>query len=140
MNDLEFVDTNVLIYAHDQSAGKKRVAAEQLLARLWDQANGCLSLQVLVEFYSAATAKLSLPGKLAEDIITDLSGWTIHRLSYDDVIAASQMHRRHKLHWRDALMLQSALAMGCSILWTEDLSHGQTFGSLTIRNPFRPAP
>ncbi len=46
----EFVDANVLVYAYDASAGKKKAAAEQLLAQLWEAGTGCLSVQVLQEF------------------------------------------------------------------------------------------
>jgi len=47
----EFVDANILVYAYDSSAGRKKAAAEQLLARLWDAGTGCVSVQVLQEFF-----------------------------------------------------------------------------------------
>jgi predicted nucleic acid-binding protein len=62
---------------------------------------------------------------------------TLHRPDHADLIRASQLHRRYKISWWDALMVNSALELGCGILWTEDLRHGQRIGSLTVRNPFR---
>ena len=56
----EFVDTNILIYAFDSTAGDKRKVAVELISRLWLDRAGCLSLQVLQEFYVAATRKLVL--------------------------------------------------------------------------------
>jgi len=55
----EFVDTNVLIYAFDATAGEKRRVAVELITRLWLDRRGCISLQVLQEFYVAVTRKLA---------------------------------------------------------------------------------
>ena len=54
----EFVDANVLVYAFDVSAGKKKTVAEQLLARLWESRTGCVSVQVLQEFFVTVTGKV----------------------------------------------------------------------------------
>jgi len=131
----EFVDTNILIYAHDRSGGEKHVRSMALMERLAEDETGALSVQVLTEFYSAATRKLGLAGKVAEDIIADLRLWTIHRPGHADVIRSVQLQRRHKLNWWDALIVNSAMELGCRILWSEGLSHGRRFGSLTVRNP-----
>lgn len=135
--DREFVDTNIFLYAHDTNAGPRHTRSRELLAELVSENTGCISTQVLVEFYSASTAKLGVPSQRVEDIITDLGSWTIHSPSHADVIAATQLHRRLKTSWWDALILQSALELGCTRLWTEDFSHGQRIGPLTILNPFR---
>ena len=80
--------------------------------------------------------KLGLAGKVAEDIIADLGLWTIHRPGHADVVLSAQLQRRHKLAWWDALIVNSAMELGCRILWSEDLSAGRRFGSLIVRNPF----
>ena len=134
---VEFIDTNILIYAHDGSAGPKHTASVDLLTRLFDDHNGALSVQILTEFYSAATKKLGIKPEEAEEIVADLGGWTIHRPGHSDVVQASRLYRRHKLAWWDALVVHSAMELGCAILWTEDLSHGRRFGTVEIRNPFR---
>lgn len=133
----EFVDTNVLIYAHDGGAGAKHTRAVQLLTRLFEDADGALSIQVLSEFYAAATKKLGMKSEEAEVAIQDLGAWTIHRPEHADLLRASRLHRRYKLSWWDALVVNSAQELGCSVLWTEDLADGQRYGTVTVRNPFR---
>jgi predicted nucleic acid-binding protein len=133
----EFVDTNVLVYAHDRSAGPKHEASVQLLTRLVEKRVGALSTQVLAEFYSAATRKLGMASAEAEDVIADLAGWTIHRPAHSDLLRASRLHRHHKIGWWDALIVTSALELGCRVLWTEDLTHGQRFGGVLVRNPYK---
>jgi predicted nucleic acid-binding protein len=133
----EFIDTNVLIYAHDGGAGRKHSQAVELLVRLLEEGAGALSLQVLSEFYSAATRKLGIKSSEAEEVIRDLAGWTIHRPGHADLLKSAQLHRRHKIAWRDALIVNSAVELGCTLLWTEDLADGQRYGSVTVRNPFR---
>ena len=133
----EFIDTNVLIYAHDGGAGRKHSQAVELLVRLLEEGAGALSLQVLSEFYSAATRKLGIKSSEAEEVIRDLAGWTIHRPGHADLLKSAQLHRRHKIAWRDALIVNSAVELGCTLLWTEDLADGRRYGSVTVRNPFR---
>ena len=133
----EFIDTNVLVYAHDEMAGWKQTAAARLLERLDREESGALSIQVLVEFYANATKKLQIKAEMAEDVIGHLTSWAIHSPSPADLLRASQLHRRHQIAWWDALIVTSAMELGCSILWTEDLSDGRRFGALTVRNPFK---
>ena len=134
---VEFVDANVLIYANDGGAGAKHVKAKDLVERLIEEGAGALSIQVLAEFYSVATRKLSRTSAEAEAVIRDLGGWTIHRPAHADLLKAAQLHRRYKLTWWDALILNSAIELGCSVLWTENFSDGRRFGPVTVRNPFR---
>lgn len=132
----EFVDTNVLVYAHDGGAGKKHLKSVELLARLFEDGSGALSVQVLSEFYNAATKKLSMKSAEAEAAISDLGGWSIHRPGHADVLKACRLHRRYSIAWWDAMVLNSAIEVGCSILWSEDLNDGQRYDKVTVRNPF----
>ena len=133
----EFIDTNVLVYAHDGGAGTKHGRSVELLTRLFEDGNGVLSVQVLAEFYAAATKKLAMKSEEAEAAISDLGGWTIHRPGHSDVLKASRLHCRYNVAWWDAMILISAIEAGCSVLWSEDLSDGQRYGTVTVRNPFR---
>jgi predicted nucleic acid-binding protein len=133
---VEFVDTNVFVYAHEGGAGQKHRKAVDLLTRLFEEQSGALSVQVLTEFYVTATKKLGMKSQEAEDIIADLGSWTIHRPAHADVLRASGIHRVHKVSWWDALIINSATELSCALLWSEDLGKGQRFGSLTVRNPF----
>src|SRR5436190_504250 len=93
---LQFVDTNVLIYAHDQSAGAKHIQARQLLADLWENHTGCLSIQVLQEFYVNVTQKVArplVPG-VASQIITELAVWHIHEPGVEDILDAIRLQSR----------------------------------------------
>jgi len=134
---VEFIDTNVLVYAHEGGAGAKHDRAVDLLARLFEDANGALSIQVLSEFYSVATKKLAMKSEETEEVISDLGAWIVHRPGHADLLKASRLHRRYKISWWDALVLNSAIEVGCSVLWTEDLADGQRYGSVVVRNPFR---
>jgi predicted nucleic acid-binding protein len=133
----EFVDTNILIYAHDGGAGAKHRTAEALLARLAREFSGALSTQILAEFYDVATRKLGRPKEQLAQIVADFGGWTIHRPELADLLGAARLHQRYKVSWWDALVLQSAQALGCETLWTEDLAHGQRYGPVTVLNPFK---
>ena len=138
----EFVDTNVLVYSYDQSAGRKRDLALQLLDCLWIGRQGCLSLQVLQEFYVSVTGRLRAllsPAEAAAKVV-GFSEWTVHAPRRDDLLAALELHQRHRVSFWDAMILQSARRMGCEVLWTEGLNDGQTYDGVTVRNPFRGEP
>lgn len=134
----EFVDTNVLIYAHDRSAGMKHDRARSLLQELWDSRAGCLSIQVLQEFYVNITRKVALPlsPETAAEIITDLSAWQIHRPDVSDILEAIRLQTRLQLSFWDAMIIASANKLGCHTVWSEDLNAGQTYGDAVVQNPF----
>ena len=134
--NVEFVDTNVLVYAHDRKADRKRMRSSELLKRLAANNSGALSIQVLTEFYVVATRKLRITSEEVEEIILDFGAWTLHRPSHTDLVRSAALHRRYKVNWWDALIMNSALELGCDVLWSEDFSHGQQYGAVTVRNPF----
>ena len=78
----QFVDTNVLVYAHDKSAKKKHQQARYLVQQLWDSGTGCLSVQVLQEFHVTVTQKVAQPLDItsAVKIVEDLSYWKIYSI------------------------------------------------------------
>jgi predicted nucleic acid-binding protein len=134
----EFVDANVLVYAFDASAGAKRESAAQLLARLWDTGTGCLSVQVLQEFFVAVTRKVAQPLLIDEaaERVREFATWKIFAPTADDVLAAIGLHQQAKISFRDAMVVEAAAQTGCDVLWTEDLSDGQLLRGVRIRNPF----
>jgi predicted nucleic acid-binding protein len=132
----DFVDANILIYALDRSAGEKHSVAKALVTRLWMEHRGCISLQVLQEFYVSATRKLKLPAEEATSQVRRLRLWKVHRPTVEDILAAIDLHRRHSISFWDGMVLRSAQVSRCAVLWSEDLSHGQRWGSLEVRNPF----
>jgi predicted nucleic acid-binding protein len=136
--NLQFVDTNILIYAHDLSAGQKHTRARELLQSLWQSEEGCLSIQVLQEFYVNVTRKVAKPlvPAMAAEIITDLSVWQVHRPGVDDVLDAIRLQSRYTVSFWDAMIIASAIQLECQALWSEDLNPGQTYEGVTVSSPF----
>jgi len=134
----QFVDTNVLVYAHDRSAGTKHVRARELLRDLWASSEGCLSIQVLQEFYVTITRKVFRPltTEVAAQLVADLAAWDVHRPGVEDLLDAIRLQGRHQTSFWDAMILVSAAHLGCSTVWSEDLSSGQAYGTVVVRNPF----
>ena len=134
-----FVDTNVLIYAYDVSAGVKHQQARELLSSLWKEENGCLSVQVLQEFYVVATKKMTRPlsSQMASQIIADLGVWRLHSPQVHDVLNAIELQQRYQISFWDAMIVNSALTLDCAILWSEDLNHLQTYQQVRVQNPFK---
>jgi predicted nucleic acid-binding protein len=134
----QFVDTNILIYAHDTSAGAKHDRAAQLLKQLWESRLGCLGIQVLQEFYVNITRKVARPleSSAAAQILVDLSVWRMHVPDVGDVLAAIEIQRRYGIAFWDAMILQSATRLGCEIVWSEDLNLDQVYDGVRISNPF----
>jgi predicted nucleic acid-binding protein len=134
-----FVDTNVLVYADDARDAVKQEAARELLRRLLRERSGKLSLQVLQEFFAAATGKLGLAAVDARRRIEIFSHLDVVRLDVDDVLAAIDLHRLHQLSIWDALIVRAAVMSGCRTLYTEDLQHGRRFEGVQVVDPFRAA-
>lgn len=137
--DQLFVDTNILVYAYDRSAGNKHVIAVQLIAQCWENGNGCLSIQVLQEFYVNVTRKIASPldHQTARQIVEDLSYWRLYSPGTPDLLQAIDFHQNYRLSFWDAMILQSATRLGCKQLLSEDLSHGQNYGDVQVINPFK---
>ena len=136
--DPVFIDTNILIYAHDLSAGSKHEIAKNLIDELWQSEQGCLSLQVLQEFFVNVTQKLSKPldRNTARQIISGLAQWRVHLPGVDDVLQAIDLQEIYALSFWEAMVVNSAVKLGCAILISEDLSHNQIYTGVQVINPF----
>jgi predicted nucleic acid-binding protein len=135
---MEFVDTNVLLYAYDPAAGHRHDRAADLLGRLWSERIGAISVQVLQEFFVNATRKVAAPvtPEAAIDRLRSLSRWRVHSPLADDVVAAATLSHRHRLSFWDAMIVRSAAELRCGVLWSEDLNDGQIVEGVRVRNPF----
>lgn len=135
---LQFIDTNVLIYAHDFSAGLKHIHASQLIEKLWENHRGCLSIQVMQEFYTNITRKVSKPlsGDIAAQHIEDLGSWRVHIAAVQDVLGAIKIQKRYQISFWDAMIVRSAAQLNCEIIWSEDLNQGQMYEGIQVVNPF----
>jgi predicted nucleic acid-binding protein len=136
--ELIFVDTSILVYAHDTSAGEKYRLAQEQITALWDSGKGCLSLQVLQEFYVTVTRKIArpMPTAVARQIVAELSYWRLHCPGSDDLLKAIDLQQHYQLSFWDAMIVQSAARLGCKTLLSEDLSAGQVIEEVQIVNPF----
>jgi predicted nucleic acid-binding protein len=133
-----FVDTNILVYAFDASAGVKQKVAQALLLHLWDTKTGCLSVQILQEFFNAVTRKIPKPLSIDEaaPIVSAFSTWPVFAPTEVDVLAAIALCKQAQLSFWDAMLVRAAAESRCVVLWTEDLNDGQVIEGVQIRNPF----
>jgi predicted nucleic acid-binding protein len=133
-----FVDTNVLVYAYDETAGAKRDTARTLLERLWETRRGCVSVQVLQELFVTLTRKVPAPlaTATATRVVEDVAEWKIHAPDARDVLAAIRFHGRHRISFWDAMIVQSATQLGCDVLYSEDLNAGQRYDGVLVVDPF----
>jgi predicted nucleic acid-binding protein len=137
MSDRYFVDTNVLVYAHDSSAGSKHERARALVEELWRDRSGVLSTQVLQELAVnlRRKAKRPLDARTTREIVADYLTWTIVAHTGESILEAIDLESRHRISFWDALVLQAAHAAGAVIVYSEDLSDGQVYGSVRVVNP-----
>ena len=133
-----FIDTNILVYAHDRSETRKQPIAQALLDDLWRQRTGTLSTQVLQEFYVVATRKFEPPMRrpAAREIVALYSQWPTVQVDVALILAASKLEERHTLSFWDALIVEAARRAGATRLLTEDLQAGRQVGGVKINNPF----
>ena len=136
--NLTFVDTNVLVYAHDRSETRKQPLAHALLEGLWASRTGTLSTQVLQEFYVVATRKLDPPmsRRAAREIVALYAAWPLVQVDLALILVASELEERHKLSFWDALVVEAARRADATRIVTEDLQAGRHIGGVRIENPF----
>jgi predicted nucleic acid-binding protein len=139
MSGKAFVDTNILIYAHDENDISKHDRAVQLIDQLWDERRGVLSMQVLQEFAVNLTKSLRLRLSFAEvkRRIQSFLAWEIVINPPRAVVRALEIEEKYELSFWDAMIVQAAESAGCEILYSEDLSHGQEYEGVLVVNPFK---
>lgn len=132
-----FVDTNILLYAHDRTTGAKHLRARKLLEELWEAGNGVLSTQVLQElcFNLRRKAANPLPVDEVRLLISEYSTWEVVTNTPESILRALDIEARFKTSFWDALILQAAEEAGASILYSEDLAAGQRYGTVQVVNP-----
>jgi len=143
MSDKFFLDTNILVYTFDDEAVGKRDRARALVAEALSKSRGIISNQVVQEFLNAALRKFSKPLTAAdaerylkvilEPLCAIFAGFDLYHQAID-------IAERWKYPFYDSLIIASALQAGCTVLYSEDLQHGQNIGNLRILNPFVESP
>lgn len=142
MPDKYFVDTNILLYAHDRSAGLKHERARQLVEQLWNSGEGVLSTQVLQELCINLRRKIARPLAVEEvrRLIQDYLSWEIVVNTPASVLQALEIEVRYQISFWDALVLQTAESSGAAVLYSEDLGAGQKYGAVQVVNPLGAIP
>jgi predicted nucleic acid-binding protein len=137
MAEKYFVDTNILIYAHDRTAGRKHERARELMERLWESGQGVLSTQVLQELCVNLRRKVAhpLPTEEIRKLLQDYLSWQVVVNTPEMVILALEVEARYKISFWDALILQAAQTCGATDLYSEDLADGQKYGAIRVVNP-----
>ena len=135
--DLHFVDTNILLYAVDQTNPQKSAIAREWIARLWQSSSGRISWQVLHEYYTNAVRKIGVPAPVARETVETLALWRPVDSSFGLVQAAWHCMDTAGLSYWDALVIAAAQRSGCNWLLTEDMQHGRSIDGVTIHNPFQ---
>ena len=139
MSDRYFVDTNILMYAHDISAGEKHRRARALVEQLWAARSGVVSTQVLQELAVnlRRKAKKPLDARATRDVVSDYLAWQVVVNGGDSILEALDLEAKYQVSFWDALVIHAAHAAGAEILYSEDLSDGQRYGGVMVKNPLR---
>jgi predicted nucleic acid-binding protein len=139
MNDGKvFVDTNVIVYAYDISAGEKHHKAMGTMKDLWSEGHGIISTQVLQEFFVSVTRKITKPLDVAsaKAIVKDLSKWKTVTIDGEIILDAIDIHAEHRYSFWDSVIIASALSGGAGTLLSEDLSDKHKIKGIVLENPF----
>lgn len=130
-----FVDTNVLIYAHDLDASAKHEVANSVLRDLWRQRTGVLSIQVLQEFYVKVTRKIRvpLPKDVARLVVNSYAVWCVETTP-TEIATAFRIEDESKIGFWDALIVASAAKAGAVRILSENAC--QVIAGIPIENPF----
>jgi predicted nucleic acid-binding protein len=137
MSDRIFVDTNILVYAHDLSGGDRHAKASAVIEGLWEAETGVISTQVLQEFYVTVTRKIKNPLKpdAAREIIRNYLAWPIQINDPEMTIRAAEIEEKNRLSFWDAMIVAAALQLQAQKIFTQDLNHGQIIEGILIENP-----
>jgi predicted nucleic acid-binding protein len=140
MSGKAFLDSNIFIYRYDDRDPRKQTTALGLIRDTMDDGSAVISYQVIHEFFNFALVKSSrkLDQADAQRILHDVFR-PLHLVpsSFALISDAIGIQQRYQLSWYDSLIVAAAQNAGCHTLYSEDLQHGQQFGTVTVRDPFR---
>jgi len=135
MTERIFVDTNILVYAHDRDAGARHHRAKELVAALWNaEERPCLSVQVLQELY-VNLVKKNVPQDEAAETVSDYALWRVVDNDRRLLSEGFEAHQRWRLSFWDAMIVAAARRIDAQELWSEDMSVGQRYDGVLLRNP-----
>lgn len=130
-----FLDSNILVYAQDGSAGAKQRRCRELVAGLAESGDGVISTQVLQEFFVAVTRKLGVSPLAAKGVMKTFDVFEIVQVSPSLIQEAVDCSVLNQLSFWDSLILAAAASAGCTTVISEDMSAGQQVLGVKIQNP-----
>jgi predicted nucleic acid-binding protein len=138
MKDRIFLDANILVYANDRTQKEKQEKAKRIIADGILSENSVISAQVISEFFVTITRKIQVPLSQIEarNQILLLKNLEILEVDFSLILNAMEIINEFKFSYWDSLIISAALKSKCTILYSEDLNHGQTIRSVIIQNPF----
>jgi len=139
MTDRVLVDTNILVYAHDPSAGKKNRQSIEILDELRTSRTGVLSTQVVMEFVRAVTGRIPNPMSMksaASQARIFLAAWPVVPITGIIVDEALRGVIAHRLSLWDSQIWATARMNQIRSVLSEDFDHGTEIGGVRFRNPF----
>lgn len=137
MSALEFLDTNVLVYAYDPSDPRKQQIAQGLVRRAV-AGEIAASSQVLGEFAATLLHKITPPANPQDlmALLDTLGPINLVAIDGDVVLRAVQARAQYGVHFYDGMILAAAERGGCQKIWSEDLNPGQQYFGCVVENPF----
>ena len=138
MTDRPFLDTNILVYAFDQSEPRKQRRAWEILEGQIFSDAPIISTQVIQEFYVTVIRKLAVPlsAEAAYEACLRLTRFPVVQITPDLILSAIRSQIQYQVSFWDALIIEAAKSAGCTVLVTEDLQDGFIVDGLKVQNPF----
>jgi predicted nucleic acid-binding protein len=132
-----FIDTNVLVYAEASDEPLKQQAALALIKRLYENNEGVLSTQILQEYCNVALKKLRLPTTHIRAQLDLYEQFEVVQVTPAIIRAGLDLQQTRSVSFFDSIVLASAHAAGCNVIWSEDMNTGEVINCMQITNPFQ---
>ena len=132
-----FIDTNIWAYRLDRREAVKSERVRKWLAEVIADHEVVISTQVLIELRSVASRKLqpALGDQQITALLQALAGFEVLGTDANLILDAHQLAIREQLSWFDALIAEAAIRSRCTLLFSEDFSHGRRIAGLEVVNP-----
>ena len=135
-----FFDTNIFLYADDASAPTKQAFAVRLITQYQRAGLAVVSLQVMQEYFAAATRKLGVDPAIAQRKVELMGRMRVVRFQEADIVSAIELHRLHKVSFWDSMIIHAAKLSEAEFLFSEDMHPGSVWGGTRVVNPFADPP
>lgn len=131
-----FFDTNILVYCTDLTNPAKQAIARQTVVQASLRGDAWVSTQVLIELFNVLIRRQHIPAPAAMGLVSSYTAWPVVDSDLGLVTSAMELSTQQQLSIWDAMVVVAAQRAGAQTLYTEDLNHGQLFGTVRVVNPF----